>query len=148
MTVEIRPFEPAHRSAWDPLWAAYLVFYEEDLDPAITTLTWQRLLDPAEPMGGLGAWRGDDLVGFCHHLFHRSTWSAGSHCYLEDLFTRPEARGTGVGRALIEATARVATDAGCDKLHWQTQQDNATAQALYRQVATDRGALVFERDLP
>ena len=42
-------------------------------------------------------------VGLAHILFHRSTWSNGWYCYLEDLFVDPARRQKGTGRALIEA---------------------------------------------
>lgn len=149
MTVTARSLDVDDRPEWSPLWAAYLSFYETDLAPEITDLTWQRLLDPAEPVFGLGA--VDDasgaLVGICHHLFHRSTWSATTYCYLEDLFVAPDQRGCGVGRALIEATAAAAAAAGSTKLYWQTSRTNATARALYDQLANHDGFIVYERDL-
>lgn len=147
MTLTIRPLVPADRRAWDPLWQGYLVFYEHALPDAVTDLTWSRFFDDAEPMGAIGAFVGGNLVGFCHHLFHRSTWGVGSYCYLEDLFVSPDSRGSGAGRALIEATADLAGAAGAEKLYWHTRTTNAAARALYDQVATHVGDVVYERDL-
>jgi GNAT superfamily N-acetyltransferase len=148
VSVTVRPLVPEDRTAWDPLWAAYLVFYEEDLAPEITEVTWSRFHDPAEPMWAIGAVDDEGrLLGICHFLFHRTTWSATWSCYLEDLFTVAEARGRGVGRALIEATAEAARRAGATTLHWQTQATNTTARSLYDQVARHEGHLVYERSL-
>lgn len=150
MSFDIRPLEAHDRAAWEPLWAGYLSFYETDLAPPITDLTWRRFHDPAEPVHALGAFEPTDpgaLVGICHYVFHRSTWSASSYCYLADLFTAPAVRGTGAGRALIEATADAARDAGAEMLHWQTHTTNATARALYDQVAHHDGFVVYERGL-
>ena len=147
MTLSIRPLEPGDRSAWDPLWQGYLVFYEEDLPDAVTDLTWARFFDADEPMGAIGAFVDGNLIGFRHHLFHRSTWGVGPYCYLEDLFVSPDSRGSGAGRALIEATADLARAAGAEKLYWHTRTGNATARALYDQVATHVGDIVYERDL-
>ena len=74
------------------------------------------------------------LVGFVHYLFHPVTWSTANRCYLEDLFVSPKARGTGAGRALIEAVYRAADEAGADQVYWLTAQDNATARRLYDRV--------------
>ena len=52
-------------------------------------------------------------------------------CYLEDLFVSPEARGSGAGRALIEAVLERARAHGWDKVYWHTREDNARARALY-----------------
>ena len=147
VTLEIRRLLPTDRAAWDPLWRGYLVFYEEDLPDDITDLTWLRFFDDHEPMGAIGAFVDGNLVGFCHHLFHRSTWSRWPYCYLEDLFVSPDSRGSGAGRALIEATADVAQAAGAEKLYWHTQQSNATARTLYDQVADNPGTMVYEREL-
>jgi GNAT superfamily N-acetyltransferase len=147
VTLVIRPLEPGDRAAWDPLWRGYLVFYEEDLPEEVTDLTWSRFFEDAEPMGAIGAFLDGDLIGFCHHLFHRSTWAKGPYCYLEDLFVSPEARGSGAGRALIEATADLARAAGAEHLYWHTRTGNATARSLYDQVASRQVDVVYERDL-
>jgi GNAT superfamily N-acetyltransferase len=145
MTFAIRALEPGDREAWEPLWQGYLRFYEVALPAAQTDLTWSRFLDDEEPMGALGAFADGNLVGICHHLFHRSTWGDAHDCYLEDLFVSPDSRRGGVGRALIEATADVARAAGSWKVYWHTRNDNVRARALYDQVGTDEGFIVYER---
>src|SRR5690554_2739786 len=99
----VRLLTPADRDAWEPLWKGYQEFYNVDLPPDTTDLTWRRFHDPAEPMYALGAFLQGGLVGIVHYLFHRSSWTPGPYCYLQDLFTAPAFRGRGVGRALIEA---------------------------------------------
>lgn len=141
----VRPLVPADRPRWDVLWDGYLTFYAMDLDPAVTERTWRRFFSVDEPMHAIGAVRDDTLVGICHYLFHRSTWSATMYCYLEDLFTDPDHRGRGVGRALIEATAAAARRAGADRLYWQTHRSNTAGRSLYDQVAEDLGFIVYER---
>jgi len=147
MTIDVRTLLPEDRGAWDPLWTGYLSFYRSHLSAEVTDLTWQRFHDPAEPMHALGAWEGDDLLGLCHHLFHRSTWSLTTYCYLEDLFTLPAARGRGIGRRLIEATADAALAAGAEKLYWQTDASNRTARSLYDRVGHHDGSVLYERNL-
>lgn len=73
-------------------------------------------------------------IGIAALVFHRSTWSATWYCYLEDLFVAPEARGLGVGRALIEATYAEADRRGADRTYWATQETNATARKLYDRI--------------
>ena len=51
----VRPLTAADRPRWEPLWAAYLRFYEATIPAATTELTWTRFLDPNEPMVALGA---------------------------------------------------------------------------------------------
>lgn len=144
--IEIRPLGPQDRAAWEPLWQGYLTFYKASIAPEVTDETWRRLLDPAEPMHALGAFRDGRLVGITHYIFHRSTWTTGDYCYLQDLFTVEEARGLGVGRALIAAVAEKARAAGASRVHWLTQEGNDTARALYDKVA-DRSGFIQYRQL-
>ncbi len=136
MTIDIRPLQPQDREAWEPLWQGYLRFYETDLDPAITEATWERLMTDGEDPSGLCAVDADGrLVGIVHYLFHRSTWSATEYCYLEDLFVDENRRGSGAGRALIEAVGNAASRRGASRVYWHTQHFNATARSLYDRVA-------------
>jgi GNAT superfamily N-acetyltransferase len=145
MTLSIRPLRPDERSAWEPLWQGYLTFYGASVPLETTTATWSRLHDPAEPMHVLGAFAGSDLVGIVHYIFHRSTWTAGDYCYLQDLFTAEPARGKGIGRALIEAVYERAREAGASRVHWLTHETNTSARALYDRVADRPGFIQYRR---
>jgi GNAT superfamily N-acetyltransferase len=129
------------------LWQGYLTFYESSVAPEVTDETWRRFHDPAEPMGALGAFLDGRLVGIVHYLFHRSTWTTGDYCYLQDLFTVPEARGQGAGRALIEAVVERAKAAGASRVYWLTHETNATARVLYDKVADRSGFIQYRRIL-
>lgn len=135
MPFTIRTIRAADHHQWDILWRGYLDFYGTTIPGAVTELTWQRLLDPEAPIQGFCAEEDGKLLGIVHYLFHPVTWAAGPRCYLEDLFTAPEARGKGVGRALIEAVYAAADARGADQVYWLTQDSNATARRLYDQVA-------------
>jgi GNAT superfamily N-acetyltransferase len=71
----------------------------------------------------------------------------GPICYLQDLFTSEEARGRGVGRALIEAVYERAKAVGSPRVYWQTHETNAAAQRLYNKLAERSGFIVYRRDL-
>lgn len=147
MSFEIRPLQPTDRAAWNPLWQGYLVFYESaDLPAEITESTWSRLMDPAVDPHGLAAVDATGrLVGFTHYLFHRSTWSIGPYCYLEDLYVDPAVRGGGTGKALIEAVYAAADAAGASRVYWLTQHFNARARRLYDHVGELTPFIRYER---
>lgn len=146
-TIEIRPATAADQKDWLPLWQAYLRFYKTELLAEVSDSTWQRFLDPSEPTHLALAWQGDKAVGMVQTVIHRSNWSIGNSCYLQDLYVSPDQRGTGVGRQLIEHVYAVARDLGCAKVHWLTHETNTTAQQLYDRIADRPGFIQFRKAL-
>jgi GNAT superfamily N-acetyltransferase len=145
----IRAVEENDFERWKPLWDGYNAFYgrkeKTALPDAITKMTWSRFFDGYEPMQALVAEESGQLLGLAHFLFHRSTISIESTCYMQDLFTIEAARGSGVGRALIEEVYRYAQRAGCSRVYWQTHETNATAMKLYDKVAERSGFVVYRK---
>ena len=144
----IRPAAAADHDAWLPLWRGYQTFYRVDLPDATTRTTWQRLLDAAEPMHVALAEIDGRVVGLVHFIEHRSCWNERNSIYLQDLFTAPDVRGRGVGRALIAHVCARAAALGCAKVHWLTHETNAQAMALYDQVAERPGFVQYRINLP
>jgi len=143
----VRPVTDSDLPAWSTLWDGYNAFYGRKdataLADEITQTTWKRFFDPREPVHALVAEQDGRLLGLTHFLFHRSTTQLGLSCYLQDLFTAEAARGKGVGRALIEAVYRRATEAGSPRVYWQTHETKVTARHLYDQIARHSGFLVY-----
>ncbi len=117
------------------------------LPSQITQTTWSRFFDEHEPVHALVAESAGKLLGLAHHLFHRSTIQIAPVCYLQDLFTVEAARGTGVGRALIEAVYEQARMAGAERVYWQTRETNQVAMRLYDQVAERSDFVVYRKAL-
>src|SRR3569832_2001733 len=124
MGMIVRAVTAADREQWEPLWDGYNIFYDRpDLPGEITDVTWSRFLDPSEPMFAAVAELDGKIVGLVHYLYHRSTTMIDDVCYLQDLFTAPEVRGRGAGRALIEHVCSVAAKAGSERVYWNTHED-------------------------
>jgi len=149
--IRVRPVAREDFDEWKILWDGYNAFYGRAgataLPDAVTRSTWSRFFDEKEPVHALVAESGGRIVGLAHYLFHRSTNQIANICYLQDLFTIEEARGKGIGQALIEAVYEKAREARCARVYWQTHETNAVAQALYRKVAERSGFIVFRKDL-
>jgi GNAT superfamily N-acetyltransferase len=143
----IRAVRPDDFAAWLPLWQGYQAFYRVAISPATTEVTWARLLDPAEPMAAALACHEDGrALGLVHTIRHRSCWTIGDYCYLQDLFVASDARGLGLGRALIEHVHRAAAASGCARVHWLTHETNQDAMLLYDRIG-DRSGFVQYRKL-
>ncbi|MBV9393763.1 MAG: GNAT family N-acetyltransferase [Methylobacteriaceae bacterium] len=144
-TITIRPLARTDRAQWQPLWQGYLAFYKTRVPDEVTETTFARFFDEAEPMHAFVAERDGEIVGIVHYIFHRSTWTKGPYCYLQDLFTAEHARGHGVGRKLIEAVYERAKAEGASRVYWLTQEDNATARALYDKLADRPGFIQYRK---
>jgi GNAT superfamily N-acetyltransferase len=143
----IRAVAAGDYDRWLPLWLGYQAFYREEIPLAATASSWERMLDPAEPVFGALACAGDAAVGLVHFLFHRSTWSVEDSCYLQDLFVAPARRGGGVGRALIEHVYAAARAAGSARVYWLTHETNAPARRLYDTLADCAGFVEYGKTL-
>jgi len=136
---------------WRPLWDQYNEFYgragETSLSEEVVQSTWQRFLDPSEPVHCLVAEYDDQLVGLAHFVFHRNTITVENTCYLQDLFSTPALRGRGIGRRLIMAFYERARQAGITGVYWHTHSTNQTAMRLYDQVAENTGFMVYRETL-
>jgi GNAT superfamily N-acetyltransferase len=151
-SLRVRLVERDDFNAWLPLWDGYNAFYGRAgvtaLPEGITRTTWERFFNPIEPVFALVAVSEGALVGIAHYLFHRSTTRIQPVCYLQDLFTHPQLRGRGVGKALISAVYEQARHAGACRIYWQTQASNKAGRALYDQVAKHLGFIVYSHEIP
>jgi GNAT superfamily N-acetyltransferase len=145
--VEVRPVRRADFLAWKELWDGYNAFYGRvgptALAPEITQMTWLRFFDSYEPMHALIAETADGILGLAHLLYHRTTTQIGPTCYLEDLFTVEAARGSGVGRALIQSVYAHARSCGAPSVYWLTHESNSPGRRLYDKVATRSGFIEY-----
>ena len=147
--MEIRPIRPEEVPQALPLFAGYQEFYEHDDHHDETNLAFfSRFCEPSEAGLLLGAWEGEDLVGFATLYWTFSSASAVDIALMNDLYVVERMRGRGLGRALIDASAAAAKARGCAQLEWQTAPDNATAQRLYDSTgATKSEWLTYELPL-
>ena len=144
--IEIRALEESDEADWRRMWTAYLEFYNTSVSEEIYVTSFARLLsdDPNE-YNCLIAEIGGKPVGLAHFLYHRYMWSVEDTCYLMDLFTASNARGKGVGRALIEALHAKAKADGVPTVYWTTEENNYKGRMLYDQVATRTPFVVYEK---
>jgi GNAT superfamily N-acetyltransferase len=78
--------------------------------------------------------RDSRAVGFALYFFTYSTFLARPSLYLEDLFVVPDERGSGAGRALLRALAKVAIRRGCGRMEWAVLDWNRPAIQFYERL--------------
>jgi GNAT superfamily N-acetyltransferase len=128
----IEPLAAEELEAVLPLIAAYQRFYEvEEIDDERNRAFFAGFLDPSERGMLLGAWRGEQLLGYACLYWTFTSLVPAEMVLMNDLYVVPDARGQGIGRALIEASAAIARQRGAHHLQWVTAPDNTRAQRLY-----------------
>ena len=144
MDLWIAPAGPDDLEQTLPLIARYQRFYGvEEPDETRNRAFWTRLLAPSERGVLLVARAGADdgpVSGFATVYWSWDSISATDTAVLYDLFVEPDARGGGIGRALIERAAAEAHARGLETLSWSTAIDNRPAQRLYETFAAERSA--------
>ena len=78
--------------------------------------------------------RDGRVVGIAVWYLSFSTWTGGNGIWLEDLFVRPDQRGTGLGRALLQTLAEVCVERGYQRLEWWVLDWNAPSIAFYESL--------------
>ena len=113
-----------------------LATYERAPDAVVATEAGLRdVLFGAKPSAQvLLALEKEEPVGFAVYFHNFSTWLGRPGLYLEDLFVRPEKRGSGYGRALLERLAQIAQERGCGRMEWAVLDWNDPAIQFYRKL--------------
>ena len=113
-----------------------LAVYERLSDSVVVTeeLLRESLFGARPVAEALLAWEGDEPAGFAVFFHNYSTFLGRPGIYLEDLFVKPEFRGKGIGRALLQYIARLAIDRGCQRLEWSVLNWNETAIRFYQSL--------------
>jgi len=95
-------------------------------------------------------WVGSTAAGFAVFFHNYSTWWGRKGIYLEDLFVRPEMRGKGIGKALLQAVARIARDRECARVEWSVLDWNQPAIDFYRSLGAGPkdGWTIYRLDRP
>jgi GNAT superfamily N-acetyltransferase len=132
MTPTVRPATPddaelIHRFVRE------LAAYEREpsaVEATPESLRAQMLREPPPFECVIGELDGEP-AGFALFFHNYSTWTGKPGIYLEDLFVRPDARGRGLGKALLVHLARVACARGCGRFEWAVLDWNRPAIEFY-----------------
>ncbi|WP_134678988.1 GNAT family N-acetyltransferase [Paracoccus ravus] len=143
----IRELCPDDRAGWQRLYQGYQAFYGFADRPAeFYDKAFARLMsDDACDFHAFVGEQDGELLGLVHYVFHPNLWRDEGVCYLQDLFTAPEARRRGVARSLIEAVYAAADKAGVPSVYWLTAEDNYAGRVLYDRVAVKSPFIRYNR---
>jgi GNAT superfamily N-acetyltransferase len=115
-----------------------LAEYERLADQAVATEADLRatLFGP-RPYAEVVLAEDDSILGFALFFHNYSTFRGKPGVYLEDLFVIPEARGRGVGKALLLHVRDIAVARGCGRMEWAVLSWNEPAIGFYRKLGAE-----------
>lgn len=96
---------------------------------------WSWVTDESHEVNSVVAVSAGHLVGLAHYRRFARPTSGTVGLYLDDLYTSPTSRGTGVGRALLRQLSSLAVAEGISVVRWITAEDNTLARRLYDSTA-------------
>lgn len=113
-----------------------LANYEREPDAVRTTAAdlTDALFGPEPAVFAHVAEVDGEVQGFALWFRNFSTWEGVPGIYLEDLYVRPEARGSGLGKALLRTLAAHAVERGYARVEWAVLNWNAPAIAFYESL--------------
>jgi GNAT superfamily N-acetyltransferase len=146
MSPLVRPVEPADARQWRDLYSAYREFYALEPDSAVVDRVWAWIGDATHETNALVAVdEHGTLAGLAHYRRFARPSSGTTGLWLDDLFTRPDLRGAGTGRALVDAVTRIAEDENLSVVRWITNENNTTARRLYDTMASATKWVTYDR---
>lgn len=131
--IETRAYCPADKTAFLGLYRACLAHYGIKAATKDEEARIVRILGTAGHVNCLMAYDDNAALGF-------ATWvltlpaGTGVALYMKELFVLSNARGRGVGRALMAGLVQIAQSEGCERFDWQTDATNQMSQRFYECV--------------
>jgi GNAT superfamily N-acetyltransferase len=145
MTVVIREVSAADRPEWERLYQGYAEFYKVTQTAEMRQTVWGWINEAGhETQCRVAAAPQGHLLGLAHFRPFARPLSATTGGFLDDLYVEPEARGTGVVDALIEAVRAEGRKEGWSVIRWITAEDNARARAVYDRMATQTQWVTYD----
>ena len=132
---------------WKSLWKQYLEFYKTSVEDLVYETTFKRLISSNHlSQNAFVAEQENELIGLVHYIYHPHNWKIEDVCYLQDLFVLKTARGTGVGRALMETVYLAADRNKTSTVYWLTQDFNEQARELYDNIGILTSFIKYNRN--
>jgi GNAT superfamily N-acetyltransferase len=144
MTVTIRKIEERDFLVLISLFKEFALF--EKLPEKMTNSVEQMLAEKSYLTGCVAVNSEDEILGYVTYFFGYYTW-IGKSLYMDDLYVRPNFRGSGVGTKLINEVIAFAKAESCKKLRWQVSEWNQPAIDFYKSLGANVDAVESNCDL-
>ncbi|MDP1614716.1 MAG: GNAT family N-acetyltransferase [Methylococcales bacterium] len=143
--ISIRPISTSDFESWSILYSAYAEFYQANQTEEMRKQVWSWLHNPNHEVKGFIAVNNEGAaVGLAHYRSFARPLSATVGGFLDDLFVSPSARGSAVGKELIEAVTKVGKQKNWSVIRWITAEDNYRARSTYDKLANQTKWVTYD----
>lgn len=144
MSVTVRPVAIHDQPVWRQLFDDYATFYKTSVPEGGHEAVWSWIFDPAaEFWCDVVEGASGKLIGFTQYQLMLRSLGGSKVCYLSDLYVRPDKRGSGAGRALIDHVIGFAKVNGITNVRWLTQDFNHDARRLYDSYSSKSDFILY-----
>ncbi len=140
----VRAVTEQDQTVWRALFDDYAAFYKTAVPDGGHDTVWRWIFDPATDF-----WcdvvedDAGNVIGFTQYQLMLRSLGGSKVCYLSDLYVRPDCRGHGAGRALIDHVIGFAKANQIANLRWLTQDFNQDARRLYDSYSTKSDFILY-----
>ena len=136
MTYTISQMSADDKAQWEPLYKAYATFYKMPMEQSTLDTVWSWIQDDANPFFGFIAKNeAGEAVGMAHCREMPSPLRGAVLGFLDDLYVKPECRGTGCVQEIYGALKSLGKEREWPCIRWITAENNYRARTSYDRVA-------------
>ena len=147
--MQVTPLKPEDRPEWEALYRGYATFYKTTVSAEGLETLWSWIFDEKEPVRAIVARDAQGkAIGLMHFREMPSPLRGTKVGFLDDLFVRPDLRGSGAADALFAALNAEAKARGWPLVRWLTADDNYRARGVYDDVATRTMWVTYQMNVP
>ena len=145
MKITVSELNENDREQWEKLYYGYADFYNMPMDAAILDTIWSWIFDNNNQFFALIAKNETgDALGLAHCREMPSPLRGAVVGFLDDLYVKPECRGTGCVQALYEGLSKLGKDRGWPFVRWITAENNYRGRASYDKIAEKTHWLTYQ----
>jgi len=145
MNINISKLDEADKEQWEKLYHEYANFYNMPMNETILATVWSWIFDTKNPFFALIAKdKNGEILGFAHCREMPSPLRGAVVGFLDDLYVRPEARGSGCVQALYEGLNDIGKEMEWPFIRWITAENNYRGRASYDKIADKTHWLTYQ----
>ena len=146
--MKVEELNHSDKEEWAKLYRGYAEFYEMEMNKDILDTVWSWILSPDIKFYAIGVSSKDGvLIGFMHFREMPSPLRGKLVGFLDDLFVRPDFRGSGAVQSLFKELKSIAAKNNWPYVRWITATDNSRARKVYDKISDSIDFVTYQMQI-